>query len=142
MKLFTSLAKATALTTLLLSASAFAEVAVIVSASNGNSSLDKAAIEQIFLGKTSSFPNGEKAVPIDQSEGTAARESFNSDLLGKNSSQLKAYWSRLIFTGKGTPPKESGGDLDVKDLVAKNPNLIGYVDAATVDDSVKVVFKF
>jgi hypothetical protein len=29
----------------------------------------------------------------------------------------------------------------VKALIAANPNMIGYVDAAAVDASVKVVFK-
>lgn len=128
--------------TLFIGALAQAEVAVIVSASNGNGSLDKDTIERIFLGKTASFPDGSQAIPVDQNEGNAAREAFNDKVLGKSSSQLKAYWSRLIFTGKGTPPKESGSDADVVSLVAKNPNLIGYVDAAAVDGSVKVVYKF
>ncbi len=128
--------------TLFIGALAQAEVAVIVSASNGNGSLDKDTIERIFLGKTSSFPDGSQAIPVDQNEGSAAREAFNDKVLGKSSSQLKAYWSRLIFTGKGTPPKESGSDADVVSLVAKNPNLVGYVDAAAVDGSVKVVYTF
>ena len=121
---------------------AWAETAVIVSASNGNGNMDKATITKIFLGKAKSFPDGNNAIPIDQNEGAAVREAFNGSVLGKSSSQLKAYWSRLIFTGKGTPPKESGGDADIVALVAANPNLIGYVDAAAVTGDVKVVYKF
>ncbi|MFY9178342.1 MAG: phosphate ABC transporter substrate-binding protein [Venatoribacter sp.] len=142
MNLIRTLAKLGLAFGLVVSATAFAETAVIVSKDNANSNLDKNQIEQIFLGKTSSFPDGAKAIPIDQNEGSATRDAFNDSVLGKNASQLKAYWSRLIFTGKGTPPKESGNDADVVGLVAKNPNLIGYVDASAVNDSVKVVFKF
>ncbi|WP_430460191.1 phosphate ABC transporter substrate-binding protein [Thalassolituus sp. LLYu03] len=127
---------------LLLGAAANAEIAVIVAAGNANGALDQDTISRIFLGKTANFPDGSQAIPIDQNEGSAVRESFNDKVLGKSSSQLKAYWSRLIFTGKGTPPKESGADADIKALVAKNPNLVGYVDASAVDASVKVVFKF
>jgi ABC-type phosphate transport system substrate-binding protein len=119
-----------------------AEIAVIVGSSNGNGSLDKATISKIFLGKSKSFPDGAQAVPIDQNDGTAAREAFNSSVLGKSASQLKSYWSRLIFTGKGTPPKQSADDAAVKALVSNNPNTIGYIDAGSVDSSVKVVFKF
>ena len=119
-----------------------AETAVIVSASNANATLDKATISKIFLGKSKSFPDGAQAVPIDQNDGTAAREAFNSSVLGKSASQLKSYWSRLIFTGKGTPPKQSGNDSDVKALVSNNPNMIGYIDSSAVDGSVKVVHKF
>lgn len=126
----------------LVSSLASAEIAVIVNSSNPNNNLDQATVGKIFLGKSKSFPDGSQAVPIDQDEGSAARDSFNSTVLGKSSSQLKSYWSRLIFTGKGTPPKQSGNDAAVKKLVADNPNIIGYVDSSAVDSSVKVVHKF
>ncbi len=142
MKLFNSISKIAIAMTFFVTALANAEVAVIVSASNVNSALDQDTISRVFLGKTSNFPDGSQAIPVDQNEGSASREAFNDKVLGKSSSQLKAYWSRLIFTGKGTPPKESGSDADIKNLVAKNPNLIGYVDSSVVDSSVKVVFKF
>lgn len=119
-----------------------AETAVIVSASNANATLDKSTISKIFLGKSKSFPDGSQALPIDQNDGTPSRDAFNSNMLGKSASQLKSYWSRLIFTGKGTPPKQSGNDSDVKALVSNNPNMIGYIDASAVDASVKVVHKF
>jgi ABC-type phosphate transport system substrate-binding protein len=127
---------------LLSSQLASAETAVIVSKSNTNASIDGDVISRMFLGKTSKFPDGGQAVPIDQNDGTPARDAFNDSILGKNSSQLKAYWSRLIFTGKGTPPKQAGDDAAVKALVAANPNMIGYIDSSAVDDSVKVVHKF
>lgn len=142
MKLFKAFSKLAIAASFLVSSIAFAEVAVIVSAQNPNISLDKTDIEQIFLGKKSTFPNGDKAVPVDQAENSAVRDEFNQKALGKNASQLKAYWSRLIFTGKGTPPKESGNDADVIALVAQNPNLVGYVDSSAVDSSVKVMIKF
>lgn len=142
MKPFNRILKSLILTSVFVAGLASAEVAVIVSASNGNTSLDQDTIARVFLGKSKNFPDGSQAVPVDQNSGSATREAFSSTVLGKSSSQLKAYWSRLIFTGKGTPPKESGDDAAVKDLVAKNPNLIGYVDSSVVDGSVKVVYKF
>ncbi|WP_222428585.1 phosphate ABC transporter substrate-binding protein [Thalassolituus sp. C2-1] len=142
MNMFKVISRLAIAMTFFVTALANAEVAVIVSASNANSALDQDTISRVFLGKTSNFPDGSQAIPVDQNEGSASREAFNDKVLGKSSSQLKAYWSRLIFTGKGTPPKESGSDADIKNLVSKNPNLIGYVDSSVVDSSVKVVFKF
>jgi ABC-type phosphate transport system substrate-binding protein len=124
------------------SAFSSAEVAVIISSANPNASIAPAEVTKIFLGKSKRFPDGSQAVPIDQDDGTPARENFNKSVLGKSDSQLKSYWSRLIFTGKGTPPKPSGGDAAVKALIAKNPNMIGYIDSSSVDDSVKVMHKF
>jgi ABC-type phosphate transport system substrate-binding protein len=142
MKLVNTFLKTLAISSVFIASIASAEVSVIVSASNGNANLDQDTIARVFLGKSKNFPDGSQAVPVDQNAGTASREAFNSTVLGKSSSQLKAYWSRLIFTGKGTPPKESGDDAAVKDLVANNPNLIGYVDSSVVDGSVKVIHKF
>lgn len=126
----------------LTSSFATAEISVIVSTSNPNSTMDQNTVAKIFLGKSKSFPDGTQAVPVDQDDGSATRNGFNSAVLGKSASQLKSYWSRLIFTGKGTPPKQSGNDAAVKGLVANNPNIIGYIDSSAVDDSVKVVHKF
>lgn len=142
MKLFNGISKFAMALSMLISSAVFADIVVIVSSSNANYALDKIDIEQIFLGKKSVFPDGEKAIPVDQAENSPVRAEFNDKALGKNASQLKAYWSRLIFTGKGTPPKESGNDADVVALVAQNPNMVGYIDESALNDSVKVLFKF
>ncbi len=118
-----------------------AEVAVIVHPLSGVDSLSEDDVARLFLGKTKSFPNGNQAVPINQNEGSATRDKFNEAVCKKNASQYKAYWSQLVFTGKGTPPKEGGDDAAVKALVAATPNAISYIDASAVDASVKVVFK-
>lgn len=130
------------LTASLMAPLANAEVAVIVSASNGNASMSDKDIAKLFLGKSKKFPDGSHATPVDQNAGSATRASFQDKVLGKSDSQLKSYWSRLIFTGKGTPPEEKGDDAAVKQVVAGSPNAIGYIDASAVDDSVKVLHKF
>lgn len=133
-----SLAAVVALT---LSGAVFAEVAVIVHPSSSVSALTEDDVARIFLGKSKSFPGGGQAVPFNQTEGSATRDKFNEAVCKKNASQYKAYWSQLVFTGKGTPPKDVGDDAAVKAQVASNPNGIGYVDSSLVDASVKVVFK-
>lgn len=124
-----------------LSSFCFAEVAVIVHPNSAVTSLSEDDIARLFLGKAKSFPSGGAAVPLNQTEGSAARDKFNEGICKKNASQYKAYWSQLVFTGKGTPPKDAGDDAAVKTLVAANPNMIGYIDSSAVDASVKVVFK-
>ena len=122
-----------------LSLPVFADVAVITHPSNATS-LTADDVQRLFLGKNKSFPGGGEATPVSN-KNDAVREQFNQVLLGKNESQIKAYWSQLVFTGKGTPPKELDSDDAVKQFVANNPTAIGYIDAAKVDGSVKVVLK-
>lgn len=125
---------------LLFGSFAYAEVAVIVHPSNANA-LDQNTISRIYTGKAKSFPNGDQAVPVNI-EGGGITDAFNKAVLNKSTSQLRAYWSKLIFTGKGAPPKAVGSEAEVIELVSSNPNIIGYVDAASVPDGVKVVAKF
>lgn len=118
-----------------------AEIAVVVHPSN-SANIDQASVARIFLGKMKSFPDAGQAVPLNQSESNAATAEFNSKVLKKSGSQLKAYWSKLVFTGKGTPPKAIATDAEVIQLVSSNPNMIGYVDSSTVTADVKVIAKF
>ena len=119
------------------STAAFAEIAVIINPAN-SSTLDQNEIKKIYLGKSKSFSNGTKVNPANQ-EGNAVADEFNDKLLGKSGSQLNAYWSKLIFTGKGTPPKKLNNDQAVIDFVAANADAIGYIASDKVTGAVKVV---
>ncbi len=115
------------------------EVVAVVSARNPVTTLNKNQVVDIFLGKASRFPDGSLAVPIDQVEGSAARDEFYARYAGRTPAQLKAHWSKIIFTGRGQPPREVSNSLEVKKLFAENPNAIGYIEQSLVDDSVKVL---
>jgi ABC-type phosphate transport system substrate-binding protein len=114
-----------------------ADMAVIVSAKSNISSLDKSQISDIFLGKAATYPDGSQAVPIEQAEGAAVREEFHNLVTDKSGSQLKSYWSKMVFSGKGNPPKEVPNSAEMLKLIAANPNLIGYVEKGAVNASVK-----
>lgn len=129
-----------ALSLIIFSATAISDVAVIVNPDSRVSSLSKNDIKALFLGKKATFPNGNEALAVDQEDGSAPKAVFLKDVVNKNSSQLAAYWSQLIFSGKGTPPKTLKDDAAVKDYVASTPGAIGYVDSSAVDGSVTVVY--
>ena len=118
----------------------FAEVAVIVNPANANAVSDD-DINRIFLGKNKTFANGDSVEAVNLKTGEATREEFETKALGKTSSQVKAYWSKLIFSGKAKPLNELGSDSEIISFVASTPNAIAYVNAASVDASVKVVKK-
>jgi ABC-type phosphate transport system substrate-binding protein len=119
----------------------YADVAVVVHPSN-TVALTQEQVSQIYLGRSKSFPDGKSVIVLGQKDGAAAAEEFNTKVLSRSNSQMKAYWSKLIFTGKGTPPQEVEGDQALLELVSSNPNAIGYVDKASVTDKVKVVASF
>ena len=117
---------------------AAAEIVVIVSSKNTNAALSLDQAERLFLGKVSAFPDGSTAIPMDLPKGTE-RDTFYSNVTGKNSNQLKAYWSKQVFTGSGQPPKETESPQEMVNLIGKNPNLLGYIDKTAVNSSVKIL---
>jgi ABC-type phosphate transport system substrate-binding protein len=122
------------------SAGALAQVAVVVGAKSPVSSMTADQVSGIFLGKSNTFPSGSTALPTDLPDSAPTRELFYTKVTGKSTAQVKAAWSRLVFSGKATPPKELGSSADVKKFVASDPDAIGYIEKSAVDSSVKVVF--
>lgn len=120
---------------------ALAEVEVVVHPSNA-AVLDKDAIKRIFLGKIRAFPGGGEAVPISLKGGSAGDQEFTKSVLSKSSKQLKAYWAKMVFTGKGTPPRQMDDAAQILKLIAANPSLIGFIPAGSASGAVKVVGKF
>jgi len=116
-----------------------ADVVAVVSSTSAITALSKAQVADIFLGKVNRFPNGALAVPIDQAEGSPAREEFYVLYAGKSSAQVMSYWAKIIFTGRGQPPKAAASSIEVRKLLAANPQAIGYIERSAVDGSVKIL---
>jgi hypothetical protein len=93
----------------------------------------------IFFGRRTRFPDGSVAVPIDQSEGSAARIEFYSKFADMSPAQVKAFWAKIIFTGRGQSPKTVATGVEAKKALVASPNAITYIDQSMVDDSVRVV---
>jgi ABC-type phosphate transport system substrate-binding protein len=119
--------------------SAAAEVVAVVSAKNPIVAMSRNQVADVFLGKASRFPDGSQAVPIDQAESSATRDEFYLKFAGKSPAQLNAHWAKIIFTGRGQPPREVANGAEVKKRLAENPGAIGYLEQDQVDRSVKVI---
>ena len=128
--------------TLMFTAVAAADIAVIVHPTYAVATATSDDLSKLFLGKIDALPGGDRLIPLDQVEGGNARNSFYLKVANKNAAQLNAYWSRLIFTGQGQPPKAVESDAVVLDLVAKNPSMIGYINSSAVTTAVKVIATF
>ncbi len=117
----------------LAAAPAFAtEIVVIVNPKNPATRMFSEQAGQFFLGKSAMF------TPIEHTDG-ALRSEFCKKVLDKDTSQVKAIWSKLVFTGKASAPKELASSVEVKKAVAADVNAIGYIEKAQVDDTVKVI---
>jgi ABC-type phosphate transport system substrate-binding protein len=119
---------------LLLALPAMADVVVVVNPKAAESSMTKDQVAQFFLGKSTAMS------PVDQPESAPIRAEFYKKVTDKEASQVKALWSKLVFTGKATMPKEAADSAAVKKMVASDPKAIGYIEKSAVDASVKVIY--
>ncbi|MFZ2308572.1 MAG: hypothetical protein WAW73_01490 [Rhodoferax sp.] len=121
-----------------------AEIAVVVNPNNPVSVMTAREVSDLYLGRSRSFVLDDQKIPAavyEQPQDSTLRESFFRALNGMNLKQLNAYWARLRFSGEVLPPMVLPDSRLVLDAVSRNRGGIGYIDAALVDTSVKVVLR-
>ncbi len=111
----------------------YAELVIVVNPHNDIKSMSNSQAAQYFLGGSVQF------TPLEQASGSPIRLEFYKKVLEKEPPQVQAIWARIVFTGKGKPPKEYKTSEEIKKAIRENVNAIGYIEKSAVDDSVKVV---
>jgi ABC-type phosphate transport system substrate-binding protein len=118
------------------------ELVVIVNPQSGVDQLTRSQVINIFLGNHREFPNGLRARPFDLPTGEPDKELFYRSLVNKDLNQMTAYWSRLVFAGKTSPPQQAGDSREVTQVVATSRDAIGYVERQSIVDpgSIRIVY--
>ena len=101
--------------------------------------LSREQVSRLFLGKASAWPDGTRAEPVDQPEGSAVREAFTQAVHRRSLAAVKMLWQHAIFSGRGVPPPEVSGDAAVLAHVRSHPGGLGYVSAAAVPEGARVL---
>lgn len=114
------------------------DIAVIVNKENNNA-IDRAVVRKIYLGSASRWASGGAIVALDQPEDSAPAATFAAKVIGKSVAAIKDIWAQNVFTGKAIPPKVLPSDEEVKRMVARSKNAIGYIKSSSADTSVKVI---
>ncbi len=97
-------------------------------------------VARIFLKKQRFWDDRAAIVPLNREAGSPIRETFTRRIFGMSSAELAAYWNHQYFLGT-FPPATLSSTEAVKRYVASDRNAIGYVEAASVDSTVRVVFE-
>lgn len=125
----------------LASTAAHSQPVLLVSASDGMiTDLSRAEAEQLYLGRLSALRDGTPARLLDLAPGPT-RNDFYQRLIGKNPTQTRAYWSRIVFTGRARPPREVPGPDDLRNALDQDPNLIGYLPADQLSPGLHVLLR-
>lgn len=116
------------------------DLIVVVSKKSIINELSKNDISKLFLSKMKSFPNGNKAMPIEIND-KKQQAMFYKVITNKNEKQLSKYWAKMIFTGRGIPPKKFRNINEIKKFIKKNENAITYIYKKDITKDLKIVWE-
>ena len=115
-----------------------AQIALVTAADGPIRSLDRDQAEQLYLGRLSALSDGTPVRLLDLPNGEV-RDNFYLALIGKNGPQTRAYWSRMVFTGRTRPPREVADVEELQDLMGRDRNLIGYLPVTALSPALRVL---
>lgn len=123
---------------LLSSTAAFADILIISNKDVPDSALSRKEVQEIFLGKRVQWSDNSK-IRFVTVKNPDIHKAFLKQYLKKSNSKWKAYWKRMVFTGRGTPPKQFKTTQELLDYVSKTDGAVGYIDSETTAVNVNVV---
>src|SRR5580658_1308322 len=116
------------------------EVKVVVIA-NGSIKVDIISandVKSVFLEEENSLRDSVHVEPVLEKEG-AVHEAFLHEYIGGTDDDLQNYYRALVFSGRGSMPRQLGSDAEVVAYVARTKGAIGYVNAETAVEDVKTL---
>jgi hypothetical protein len=105
-----------------------AELMVVAGVDSGLAALSRADVVNIFMGRLRVLPDGRDAHPLDAPADSVERATFYRRLLGKGQQEIRAYWARLVFSGRTAPPRERPPGRSLQAELDADPQAIAYVE--------------
>jgi TonB family protein len=115
-----------------------ADIKVIANGSVKADAISATEVKSIFLEEYGSLRDGTHVEPVLEKDGPV-HEAFLREYLGGTDDDLQNYYRALVFSGRGSMPKQLGSDAEVVAYVARTKGAIGYVSAETIGEDVKTL---
>ncbi|MBA3685402.1 MAG: hypothetical protein H0W72_09195 [Planctomycetes bacterium] len=100
--------------------------------------IDHDSLRALFQGRKRALPNGQR-VDLVVLAGGPVHERFLADHVHMTEAQFQTHWKKLVFIGQGRLPRSVASEADMVKLIAATKGTVGYIDAATPHDGVKVL---
>jgi len=114
------------------------DVKIIGNVSVKADSISTSELKSVFLLQRRTLKDGSPVVPVLEKSGTT-HEAFLRQYLDRGSEEIRTYYQGLVFTGKGSMPKQLNSDAEVVAYVSRTRGAIGYVSGDASTEGVKVL---
>lgn len=103
---------------------------VVVSTQSGVETLTQKQVMSLFLGRSRFLPGGHKVTALDHPIGSEMRAGFYHALTGKNISDIDAYWARLKYSGRASPPLPVETAEQIIEILNQENGAIAYLPSS------------
>ncbi len=126
------------LTVLMPVTASWAEVVVIGNHGVAETEVGDSTVRGIFLGKKTKWEDGQR-IAVVTLKGGPTHEAFLKAFMNKTSAQFSNFWKKAVFTGTGRPPQVFATESEVVQYVGVTEGAVGYIDATSLHEGVKVL---
>jgi TonB family protein len=116
-----------------------ADVKVIANGSLKADIISADEVKSVFLEKSNSLRDGTHVEPVLEKDGPVHEAFLHEYLAAGTDDDLQSNYRALVFSGRGSMPKQLGSDAEVVAYVARTKGAIGYVSAETAVEDVKTL---
>ncbi|MFT4925782.1 MAG: hypothetical protein ACI8WB_001877 [Phenylobacterium sp.] len=100
---------------------------VVVNQDSELTALSHKQVMSLFLGRVQFLPGGSRVKTFDFPMDSAIRASFYHSLTGKNIADIDAYWARLRYSGRASPPQVLGSGEAIIKRVSEHQAGLAYL---------------
>ncbi|MCP4353829.1 MAG: hypothetical protein GY795_50930 [Desulfobacterales bacterium] len=122
------------------SSAGFADIIIIANKNVPENTLTRKEIKEIFLGKRVQWSDHSKIHVITLKD-AGIHKTFLKQYLNKSRSKWKSYWKRMVFTGRGIPPKTIISEAEAIAYVAETKGAVGYISSEGIQSESQAVVK-
>ena len=115
------------------------QVAIIVNKEAAVRDITKDELKSVYFGELQQWKDGDEIVLTDRKDNDVIAMKFYDDFLGRNQRKVRKLWLRKVLRGEIRRPESFNTDGGIIKFVAENKEAIGFVSAASVKNSVRVL---
>ncbi|PCJ16286.1 MAG: hypothetical protein COB02_16675 [Candidatus Cloacimonadota bacterium] len=115
----------------------YAELVLIVHKDSPIKHISVKHLQKIYENKSKTWAHGGSIIRTSLRKGENHRNFCN--ILGKNTTQLKRFWKKQVFTGRGPSLKTYSSQKSLIEYISTHENSLGYVDSSIDTSLVKVI---
>jgi len=101
-------------------------------------SISSGLLQRIYLGKATRWDGGLRIRPVMLHD-HEVHEAFVNELLERSEESFSIYWKRMVFTGKGRPPRAFPSDEAMSEFLRETPGAIGFISVSADTTGLKIV---